>query len=49
MAKTFIVNLFKNKKNGQISLVLPKRKFKKFKEQTPKQLKLKIEEIIWNK
>ena len=47
MRRVFKTNVFINKKNKQISIVIPKSKIKIFKKRTPKTLKLEIKEIEW--
>jgi len=47
MIRIFTVKPFLNKRNNQISIVLPKNKITIFKKKFPKEIKLKIEEIKW--
>jgi len=47
MGKIFKTTVFINKKTKQISLSIPKNKFKIFKKNIPKKLKLEIKEIEW--
>jgi hypothetical protein len=47
MKKIFKVIPFINKNNKQISIAIPKNKFKVFKKKLPKKLKMEIKEIEW--
>lgn len=47
MNKKFIAKLFTNKKNKQITLIVPKKQIKFPKNKTPKLLELKIEKVEW--
>lgn len=47
MPKTFKSKVFVNKTNHQISVNVPRRKIKLFKDKTPKKIKFEIKEIEW--
>jgi hypothetical protein len=47
MKTKFSAKLFTNKKNNQITLIIPRKKIKFPNNKVPKELKLKIEEIKW--
>jgi len=47
MDKEITLKLFLNKKNNQISLVLPKKKLDFPKDKIPKKIRLKIKGIEW--
>jgi hypothetical protein len=45
--KHFLAKAYMNKKNKQVSIVIPKKKLNWIKGKTPKKIKLKIEGIEW--
>ena len=45
--KVFSAKPFVNKNTKQVSILIPKKKMKMFKNRIPKSIKFKIEEIIW--
>jgi len=47
MLKIFKVKPFINKTNKQISIVIPKKKIKIFKNGIPKKIELEIKSIEW--
>jgi len=47
MGKKFEVKPYVNKKNKQISIVIPKKKIKIFKKKIPRKIKLEIKGIEW--
>jgi len=47
MNKVFNATAFINKKNKQISILIPKRKIKIFKDKNPKKIKIEIKGIEW--
>jgi len=47
MGKTFKTKVFINKKTKQISISIPRKKIKLFKDNIPKNIKLEIKEIEW--
>lgn len=47
MRRIFKTAPFVNKKNKQISIVIPKKKITAFKNKIPKKLKIKIMEVEW--
>jgi len=47
MKKIFITKPVINKKNNQISICIPRRKIRMFKDKIPIKIKFKIEDIEW--
>jgi len=47
MKRTFKSKPLVNKRTKQISICIPRKKITIFKNKVPKEIKFKIEEIIW--
>jgi len=47
MLKIFKAKPFMNKTNKQISIVIPKKKIKMFKNGIPKKIKFEIKDVEW--